>query len=152
MVRVYVSFTEQEHPNNQNSEMIFWEFLEFLVRVARLKNSGSKVCKFSFALRALHTPEERLPSGAPTEEFGRMIFEKESSLEGRGARQAEGLEPWSRRAPLAFSQSPYEKLSLSPFYPIFFEFSLHAYIYIHIYIYIYIYMNIYICIYIYEYI
>ena len=80
---MYVTFTEQEHPNNQNSEMIFWEFLEFLVRVARLKNSGSKVCKFSFVLCALRTPEERLPSGGPTEEFGRMIFEKKSSLGGR---------------------------------------------------------------------
>ena len=35
-------FHEQEHPNNQNSEMIFWEFLEFLTRTARLKNTGSK--------------------------------------------------------------------------------------------------------------
>jgi hypothetical protein len=34
---------EQEHPNNQNSEMTFWEFFEFLVRVAKIKNSGSKV-------------------------------------------------------------------------------------------------------------
>jgi len=25
---------------------------------------------------ALRTPEERLPSGAPKEEFGKMIFEK----------------------------------------------------------------------------
>ena len=31
-------------------------------------------------ISALHTPEERLPSGAPKEEFGRMIFGKKSSL------------------------------------------------------------------------
>jgi hypothetical protein len=32
---------------------------------------------------ALRTPEERLPSGAPKEEFGWMIFEKKSSLGDR---------------------------------------------------------------------
>jgi len=31
----------------------------------------------------LRTPEERLPSGAPKEEFGRMIFPKKSSLGDR---------------------------------------------------------------------
>jgi hypothetical protein len=30
----------QEHPNNGNSEMIFVEYLEYLMRVARLKNSS----------------------------------------------------------------------------------------------------------------
>jgi len=29
---------------------------------------------------ALRTPEKRLPSGAPKEEFGRMIFQKKSSM------------------------------------------------------------------------
>jgi hypothetical protein len=33
--------------------------------------------------RALRTPVERLPSGAPKEEFGRMIFQKKSSLGDR---------------------------------------------------------------------
>jgi len=33
----------------------------------------------SIRICALCTPEERLPSGAPKEEFGRMIFEKKSS-------------------------------------------------------------------------
>jgi len=32
---------------------------------------------------ALRTPEERLPSGAPKEEFGRMIFQKKSFLGDR---------------------------------------------------------------------
>jgi len=32
---------------------------------------------------ALRTPEERLPSGGPKEEFGRMIFQKKSSLGDR---------------------------------------------------------------------
>jgi len=32
---------------------------------------------------ALRTPEERLPSGAPKNEFGRMIFQKKSSLGDR---------------------------------------------------------------------
>jgi len=31
----------------------------------------------------LRTPEERLPSGAPNKEFGRMIFQKTSSLGDR---------------------------------------------------------------------
>jgi hypothetical protein len=38
-----VLITEQEHPNNQNSEMTFWEFQEFLVRTAKIKSTGSKV-------------------------------------------------------------------------------------------------------------
>ena len=32
---------------------------------------------------ALHTPGEMLPSGAPEEEFGRMVFQKKSSLGDR---------------------------------------------------------------------
>jgi len=32
---------------------------------------------------ALRTPDDRLPSGAPKEEFGRMIFQKKSSLGDR---------------------------------------------------------------------
>jgi len=35
------------------------------------------------AVCALRTPEERLPSGAPKEKFGRMIFQKQSSLGDR---------------------------------------------------------------------
>jgi len=33
--------------------------------------------------RALRTPEERLPTGGPKEEFGRMVFQKKSSLGDR---------------------------------------------------------------------
>jgi len=41
------------------------------------------VCCFVLLTLALHTPEERLPSGVLKEEFGRMIFEKQSSLGDR---------------------------------------------------------------------
>jgi len=50
----------------------------------------------------LRTPEERLPSGAPKEEFGRMIFEKESSLgdstkfQSMPSAAARGGEVWRR--------------------------------------------------------
>jgi len=40
---------------------------------------------------ALRTPEEGLPSGAPKEEFGRMIFEKKSSLGDRAKAQSPTL-------------------------------------------------------------
>ena len=46
------------------------------------------------------TPEERLPPGGPKDEFGRMIFEKKSSLEDRTKVQsrtsagARGGEAW----------------------------------------------------------
>ena len=36
--------------------------------------------KHNYSSRVLRTPEERLPSGAPKEEFGQMIFEKKSFL------------------------------------------------------------------------
>ena len=36
----------QEHPNNQNSEMTFWEFLEFAVRISKLKKSYGNFSKW----------------------------------------------------------------------------------------------------------
>ena len=46
----------------------------------------SQICHLSRKREAgstLRTPEERSPSGAPKEEFGRMIFQKKSSLGDR---------------------------------------------------------------------
>jgi len=43
----------------------------------RLESGGGQTLGCYYALR---TPEERLPSGAPKEEFGWMIFETKSSL------------------------------------------------------------------------
>jgi len=59
---------------------------------------------FLIKLLALRTLEERLPPEAPKEEFGRMIFEKKSSLGDRTvnaigtAAVARGGEAWRRNA------------------------------------------------------
>jgi len=46
--------------------------LGVLSLLVRIKISTPRL----FSADALRTPEERLPSGAPKEEFGRMIFQK----------------------------------------------------------------------------
>jgi len=90
--------------------------------VFKTKISSSKSClvfqknAYTYALRiprerlslgtqcALRTPEERLPSGVPKEEFGRMIFENKSSMEHHTKVQStpsaadRGGEAWRRNA------------------------------------------------------
>jgi len=63
----------------------------------RLESGGGQTLGCYYALR---TPEERLPSGAPKEEFGWMIFGKKKSLGDRTKVQstpsaaARGGEAW----------------------------------------------------------
>ena len=66
---------------------------------------------------ALRAPKERLPSGVPKEEFGRMIFEKKSSVGDRGARQAEP--PRATR----IQPEPMRKVVLIAFFGLFFGFT-----------------------------
>jgi len=57
-------------------ETNFFTFFRFL-------GLGANFEKLHVHPYALRTPEESLPSGAPKEEFGRMIFQKKSSLGDR---------------------------------------------------------------------
>ncbi|EKX31534.1 hypothetical protein GUITHDRAFT_149231 [Guillardia theta CCMP2712] len=43
LVTLDVDALPQEHPNNQTTEMIFFEFLEFLFRISKLKGESSEV-------------------------------------------------------------------------------------------------------------
>jgi len=56
---------------------LFFDFIKKIALTKRRERRYNQKNKITGC--ALRTPEERLPSGDPKEEFGRMVFQKKSS-------------------------------------------------------------------------